>query len=168
MNALEIIQNIQQVMSKSHDGAIDEKGKPVKIGLKREKGHPINDSRVMDGFKIRFEGPYLGIIYQSEFNIKEMHENNFEDNIEYMFSNISNFIKKEYKKNTKKNLNLKPVGECQIEARILNGHKNWVECYKRYKIGNIKFEETPKQKQKTLNENDYFRNFMLEFNKDKK
>jgi hypothetical protein len=27
-----------------------------KIGLRREEGHPIMDSRVMDGFNVRFAG----------------------------------------------------------------------------------------------------------------
>ena len=49
---MEIVNGISQVMANSYDGALDEKGEPIKVGLKREEGHPINDSRVMDGFNI--------------------------------------------------------------------------------------------------------------------
>ena len=45
---MEIVNGISQVMANSYDGALDEKGEPIKVGLKREEGHPINDSRVMD------------------------------------------------------------------------------------------------------------------------
>ena len=49
------------------------------------------------------------------------------------------FLKKEYKQFTGKNLQLKPEKEgCEINARYLNGVRSWVECYKRFKIGNIK------------------------------
>ena len=51
---LEIIRGISQAASNAHDGAIDEKGEPIKVGLKREEGHPLLDKRVMDGFSIKF------------------------------------------------------------------------------------------------------------------
>ena len=35
---LEIVNAISQVLSNSYDGALDEKGEPVKIGLRREEG----------------------------------------------------------------------------------------------------------------------------------
>ena len=50
---LEIIRGISQAAADiGYDGAITEDGKPLEIGLKREQGHPIYGSRVMDGFNI--------------------------------------------------------------------------------------------------------------------
>ena len=40
---LEIVNGISQVLANTYDGALDENGEPVKIGLKREEGHPILD-----------------------------------------------------------------------------------------------------------------------------
>ena len=91
-------------MSKSHDGALHSDGTPVKIGLRREEGHILNDSRIIDGFKIRFQDCHMIVIYESPINIKEMHDPKFEDGIEQMFDNIKNFIQKEYKKTQNKNL----------------------------------------------------------------
>ena len=34
---LDIVRGISQVMANTHDGALDENGEPVKIGLKREE-----------------------------------------------------------------------------------------------------------------------------------
>lgn len=138
MNVQELIQNINQVMSKSHDGATHEDGSPVKIGLRREEGHILNDSRIIDGFKIRFQGCNMIVIYESPISIKEMHKPSFENELEAMFNNISNFIKKEYNKTTQKTLSLSPVGETKIDVRMLNRHQAWVECCKVYCIGQLK------------------------------
>ena len=40
---LEIVRGISQAMSNTHDGALDENGEPVKIGLRREEEVTIND-----------------------------------------------------------------------------------------------------------------------------
>ena len=58
---MEIVRGISQVLANSYDGALDDKGEPIKVGLKREEGDPIIDSRVMDGFKVTFHGSQLRI-----------------------------------------------------------------------------------------------------------
>lgn len=137
MTILELINGIQQVMSKAHDGALDDDGKPVKIGLRREKGHPLLDSRVMDGFNIHFEGCCLRIVYQSEYTLKELHRPGFESDIEDTFAKISSFIKKEFKKITGKNLTLKELGDCTTDVRTLSALRTWVEAEKKYEIGGM-------------------------------
>jgi len=44
----EIARGISQVLADSYDGATDEDGNPIKIGLKREMEADITDKRVMD------------------------------------------------------------------------------------------------------------------------
>ena len=63
---LEIVNAISQVLSNSYDGALDEKGEPVKIGLRREEGNPLVDARVMDGFGAHISGDRLHIRYHAE------------------------------------------------------------------------------------------------------
>lgn len=163
MTTLEIIQAISNIVANTHDGAVDDKGEPIKIGLRREDGHPLYDSRVMDGFRVRFEGPYLGIVYHAEYPIKEMHQPGFENEIEQMFDKIVKFLQQEYKRHTDKSLSLKPeMEECDIQARYLNAYRSWVECYKRYHIGNIKDVERVNTKS-TLKEN-LFRNLFEDSN----
>ena len=81
---MEIVRGISQVMANSYDGALDEKGEPIKVGLKREEGDPIVDSRVMDGFKVSFMGTQLCIHYHAEIKLKEVYANNFESDLEQM------------------------------------------------------------------------------------
>ena len=48
-NILDIVRGLSQAAANAYDGYenVDEK-----IGLKREEGHPITDSRVVDGFRV--------------------------------------------------------------------------------------------------------------------
>ena len=57
---LEIIQGLSQAAANAYDGGHDERfsldGQIRKVGLKREEGCPIMDSRVNDGFSVKFYG----------------------------------------------------------------------------------------------------------------
>tara|TARA_R100000808_G_scaffold11570_2_gene29566 strand:- start:903 stop:1436 length:534 start_codon:yes stop_codon:yes gene_type:complete len=134
---LEIVRGISQVMANSYDGALDDKGEPIKVGLKREEGNPITDSRVMDGFKISFHGPQLCIHYHSEIKLKDVYANGFESDLEQMIESVASFIKKEYKKVTGSALSLKKTGE--VDAIVQNTSKVRVfvqaKCY--YDIGGV-------------------------------
>ena len=88
--ALEIIRGLAQAAANSHDGAIDDNGELIKIGLKREEGHPILDSRIMDGFKVRFSGNSMILTYQVEIRVKDVHDTNkFESEIESTIADVA-------------------------------------------------------------------------------
>ena len=125
---MEIVNGISQVMANSYDGALDEKGEPIKVGLKREEGHPIHDSRVMDGFKVQFAGNQICIHYHSEIKLKDVHDNNFENDLEDMIGKIASFLKKEYKKITGKALSLKASGDVEAIVETSSRHRCWVRA----------------------------------------
>ena len=76
---LEIIRGISLAAADiAYDGWINEDGEPVKIGLKREEGHPVYSSRVMDGFNIGISGPNLILSYHTDVKLKEIYDQNFE------------------------------------------------------------------------------------------
>ena len=138
-NVLEIIRGLSQAASLSYDG-LDSKGERIKAGLKREEGHLINDKRVIDGFNVRFHGNKMIINYHGEVNMKEVHANGpkrFEEEMESMFSDIANFLKKEYKKATGKTVALKPMGECDSMLQRMSSIRNWVQSKKIYEIGGL-------------------------------
>lgn len=147
-NILDIIQGISQVVAlRGHDGALDDEGKPVEIGLNREEGHPILDSRTMDGFKVHFGADKLKISYHGEVMLRDVHKKDFEDEIETMMENIASFLKKEYKKHTGDALTLTPVKEkeTKIDVRSLSRIRTWVEACKWYKIGGVEADEIRKE-----------------------
>jgi hypothetical protein len=103
---LEIVRGIQQAASNAYDGALDENGEPLKVGLTREEGHPILDKRVMDGFGVSFSGNMLTIKYQGEITLREVYKGDFEAEVEQRLQDIANFLKKEYSKITGESLSL--------------------------------------------------------------
>jgi hypothetical protein len=135
---LEIINGISQAAANAYDGALDDKGEPVKVGLKREEGHPILDKRVMDGFSVRFVGPMLCIHYHSELNIKEVQGDKLEGEIEQMIQKVASFLKKEYKRITGNVLALTKEGELDARVEYMSRARCWVTAHCYYKIGGIK------------------------------
>lgn len=134
---LEIIRGIAQAASMGYDGALDDEGKPIKIGLKRDEGNPIVDSRHMDGFKISFKGPILCLKYQTEVKLKDVHQKGFENEIRSTMNSIASFLKKEYKKATKKNLNLTSMGEPKIDIQRISSVRSDLHAFQEFKIGGL-------------------------------
>jgi len=132
---LEIINGLAQAAANAYDGALDADGKPLEIGLKREKGNPILDKRVMDGFKVSFSGPLLIIKYQSEINLKKTDANKLEGEIEQMVADIASFLKKEYKKITGKTVTLTPHSEVDARMQYMSRIRCWVQAHQAFKIG---------------------------------
>jgi hypothetical protein len=140
---LEIVRGISQVIANSYDGALDDEGEPIKVGLKREEGHPINDSRVMDGFSVTYPGEQLCVHYHSEIKLKDVHANGFESDLEQMIEDIASFIKKEYKKITGSTLSLTKVGELDAIVQNTSRYRTWVQAKCYYDIGGTDKDTEP-------------------------
>lgn len=134
LNILEIISGISQVVgTKGHDGALEDDGTRVKIGLGREEGHLINDSRVVDGFGIKFQGNKIKISYQAEIKLEDVHDSKFESELEDKIESIVKFIKKEYKKLTKNTLGIKKdEGEMKATVQTTSRVRAFVHAHKWY------------------------------------
>ena len=137
---LEIINCISQVLANTYDGALDEKGEPVKIGLRREEGNPLMDSRVMDGFGAHISGDRLHIKYHSEIPLKEVHSNDFEGEMESMVEKVKAFIQKEYKKIKKSALSLSEPSEVDVLVEYVSRIRCIVKVHKCYRIGALESE----------------------------
>ena len=135
---LDVVRGLMQAAADSYDGALDDKGEPIKIGLKREEGNPILDTRVMDGFKCQIEGSKLIIKYQSDILLKDVYSGDLESELEQTFSNIVKHLKKEYKKITGKGLKLKAEGECDALVQSTSRVRVFVLATKVYSIESLK------------------------------
>jgi hypothetical protein len=133
---LEIMRAIAQAAANAYDGALDDGGKPVVIGLDREKGNSILDSRIADGFKVKMVGKNLLISYQSDVFLKDVHANNFESELERKMAAIASYLKKEFKKSTKQTLRLKPLGDVDALVQQTSRVRVFVVATKTYEIGN--------------------------------
>ena len=138
---LEIIRGISQALTYAYDGGHMENytddGESHSFGLKREEGDPILDKRVMDGFKIKLSGDKLCIHYHAEVQLKDVHDKNFESDLESMINDIAKFIKKEYKKVTGNTLTLTAQDELEAIVQNTSRVRSWVQAYRWYKIGGL-------------------------------
>ena len=138
---LEIINGISQVLANSYDGALDEAGEPVKIGLRREEGDPLVDHRIMDGFGAHINGNRLHIKYHVEMPLKEVHSNGFEGEMESMEEKVKSFLQKEFKKVTKSSLSLSDPSEVDVLVEYISRIRCSVKVHKCYKIGGVDSED---------------------------
>jgi hypothetical protein len=133
---LDVIKGLNQAAANAYDGALDENGDALKIGLKREEGDPIIDSRLIDGFKVRFAGPKMIVTYQSEMRLDELHpRNQFENEINAKFADIVKFLKKEYKNITKDSVTLTEDSDAEIMVQTTSRVHTWVQAHKQYAVG---------------------------------
>jgi len=146
---LEIIDCISQVLANTYDGALDESGEPVKIGLRREEGNPLVDQRVMDGFGASISGDRLHIKYHAEIPLKEVHSNGFEGEMESMVESVKSFIQKEYKKLKKSALTLSEPSEVDVLVEYISRIRCSVKVHKCYKISALDSEtNTPESEER--------------------
>jgi len=138
---LDIVRGISQAAANAHDGSQDERyaldGEARKIGLKREEGDPIIDSRVVDGFGVKFHGNLLCISYQSDILLKDVYAGDIEAEVEDMIENIAAFLKKEYKKITGDALSLTANGEVDVMVQNTSKIRVFVNGKRYYKVGNL-------------------------------
>jgi hypothetical protein len=133
----EIVQGLSQAAANAYDGALDENGDPLLVGLKREEGDPILDKRVMDGFNVAFYGNMMCLKYQSEVQLKEVYASGFESDVERQIAEIVSFLKKEYKKVTGKSVSLTAEGEVDVRVENSSRVRSWVTAKMHYKVGGL-------------------------------
>jgi hypothetical protein len=141
-NTLEIIQGLAQAAANVYDGVHDERftldGQVRQVGLRREEGCPIMDSRVMDGFSVKFYGNKICIKYQSDIRLKEVHSGGFEDDINRMLNEIKKFLQKEYKAITGNSVTLTRDGDSKILVQSTSNVRSFVQAYQHYNISGLK------------------------------
>ena len=120
-------------------------GKPVKIGLRREEGHNILDSRVIDGFNVKmYGGDRVCLSYHiEEQSMKSVHNKNFESDIEQTISEVKSFIEKQFRKNTGKSLSLKKQGEVLVEVNPISRIRVQILAKQHYTVGSLSEVEDP-------------------------
>ena len=140
-SVLDIVRGISQAAANAYDGSQYDNysfdGEARKIGLKREEGDPITDSRVVDGFGVKFHGNVLCISYQSDIKLKDVYAGDIEAEVEEMIQNVANFLKKEYKKITGDSLTLTADGEVDVLVQNTSKVRVFVTGKRHYKVGNL-------------------------------
>jgi len=141
LSVLDVIRGLAQAASNAYDGSHDKRyssdGEEKKVGLKREEGDVIVDSRVMDGFKVKFSGSTMIVTYHGEVPVKQVLDDKFETEIENTFNDIVKYLRKEYKTIKGENVTLTSAGDANIFVQNISRIRTWVQASKVYKIGNL-------------------------------
>jgi hypothetical protein len=144
---LKIIRGIAQAASKRYDGALDDNNVPINMGLKRDNGDPVLNSRIMDGWNVRIQGDQLIFTYSSNIKIKETHAPGFEnEQIQYM-NRALKWLKAEYNKITGDTLSLTKAEEPKTVVRTISNIRAWVQLIAVFKIGGLTDVTTTSQDQ---------------------
>lgn len=138
-----ILRGISSAAASMYDGATDEEGKPLEIGLKREEGNPNLDKRIIDGCKVRVSGKTLIVNYHSECKLKDVYSTDFLNDIEKTMADIVKFLKKRYRKITGKALSLKEKGECDARVESTSRVRVFVTARKDYEISSMTDVDDP-------------------------
>ena len=134
----EIVQGLSQAAANAYDGALGEDYEPVKTGaLRREEGDMLIDQRVMDGFGVKFYGNMMCLTYHSEVQLKEVYGPGFESDTDQRMTDISKWIKKEYKRITGNSVTLTVEGEVDIRVENSSRVRSWVTAKKHFKVGGL-------------------------------
>lgn len=144
---MEVIKGISQVMANTYDGARDEKGEPIKAGLRREKVPAFTscECRLLDGFRARVTHhvdkdnsfPCLIVSYQSEIKLEEAHKPGLADDVEEHIAEALKYLKKEFKKVTGKELSVEKHGDMNMLVEELSKIRTQVTAQCHYKIKNV-------------------------------
>lgn len=134
---LEILRGLAQAAADCYDGALDENGDRVDLGLKRDEGNFITDSRVMDGFKVKLSGNHCIVNYHSDIKLKEVYSGDFQGEMEQTLQDIAEYLKKKYKKLTGKALTLTPDGEADVMVQSTSRIRVFVNAQKKFRIGGL-------------------------------
>ncbi len=138
----DVVKGIAQAAANAYDGALDENGEPIKIGLKRETGDPVLDSRTMDGFKVKVNGDKLILTYQSDTKLKDVYSTDYEGDLEQTMADIVSYLKKQYRKITGNSLSLSPDGEVDALVQATSRQRVFVTANKTYNIGSLENSES--------------------------
>ena len=142
---LEIIQGINQAAANAYDGSHDKRfvtGDAKEIGLSREEGCSIMDSRVSDGFGVKIIGDMLQINYEANVRLKDVYANGFEEECDRKLQSIADFLKKEFRLITGSTLSLTPQGECHCLVQNTSRVRTFVMAHRLFKINGMQGVET--------------------------
>ena len=156
---IDTVRGISAAASNMFDGAKDDNGEPIKIGLKREEGNPMLDKRVIDGCKIRISGKTLIVSYHSELLLKDVYSQKLEDELEQTMSDVVSFLKKQYRKITGSTLSLKEKGDVEARVEKTSRVRVFVTASKQYEISGMDDVEDVKEPNKGDLEKE-FRSFL--------
>tara|TARA_R110001583_G_scaffold53210_25_gene164441 strand:- start:110 stop:664 length:555 start_codon:yes stop_codon:yes gene_type:complete len=137
---LEIIRDLSRAAGDMYDGAVNDKGEPLKMGLKRDDLLSTN-RKYIDGGKFRFAGNKIIVSYEAQTRLKDIYKdgiNGFQNEVDQMIQNLVNQLKKNYKSIANKSITLTPEGDgAKVDVAYVSRTRTIVTAMRAYEIGGL-------------------------------
>ena len=137
---LQVLQDLSRAAGNLYDGAVDENGEPIKMGLKREE-LPSTNRKYIDAAKVRFQGDLAVVTYEAEIVLKQVYKNGingFQNDMDDMIQKVVEQLKKNYREVAGKSISLTPVtDESKVDVEYVSRYRTLVHAVRPYKIGGL-------------------------------
>ena len=137
---LEVLKDLSQAAGNLYDGAVDENGEPIKMGLNREE-LPSTNRKYIDAAKVRFAGDKAIVTYEAEIVLKQVHRNGingFQNEMDDMIQRVVEQLKKNYQAIAGKSITLTPETDgATVNVDYVSRYRTLVHAVRPYKIGGL-------------------------------
>ena len=137
---LEVLRDLSQAAGNLYDGAVDENGEPIKMGLKREE-LPDTNRKYIDAAKVRFAGDQIIVTYEAEIVLKQVYKNGisgFQNEMDDMIQKVVEQLKKNYRAVAGKSITLTPTtDEAKVDVEYVSRYRTLVHAVRPYKIAGL-------------------------------
>ena len=137
---LQVLQDLSQAAGNLYDGAVDENGEPIKMGLKREE-LPDTNRKYIDAAKVRFAGDKIIVTYEAEIVLKQVYKNGingFQNEMDDMIQKVVEQLKKNYREVAGKSITLTPTtDEAKVDVEYVSRYRTLVHAVRPYKIAGL-------------------------------
>jgi hypothetical protein len=136
----EVLKDLSVAAGNLYDGAVDDKGEPINMGLKRDE-LPDTNRKYIDAAKVRFAGDKAIVSYEAEIVLKQVYKdgiNGFQNEMDDMIQKVVNQLKKNYRAVAGKSITLTAEGDgAKIDVEYVSRYRTLVHAVRSYKIGGL-------------------------------
>ena len=136
----EVLKDLSVAAGNLYDGAVDDKGEPIDMGLKRDE-LPDTNRKQFDAGKVRFAGDKAIVTYEAEITLKDVHKNGingFQNEMDDMIQKVVNQLKKNYRAVAGKSITLTAEGDgAKVDVEYVSRYRTLVHAVRSYKIGGL-------------------------------
>ena len=136
----EVLKDLSVAAGNLYDGAVDDKGEPIDMGLKRDE-LPDTNRKQFDAGKVRFAGDKAIVTYEAEITLKDVHKNGingFQNEMDEMIQKVVNQLKKNYRAVSGKAITLTAEGDgAKVNVEYVSRYRTLVHAVRPYKIGGL-------------------------------
>tara|TARA_R110000824_G_scaffold313959_1_gene500797 strand:- start:309 stop:899 length:591 start_codon:yes stop_codon:yes gene_type:complete len=137
---LEIIRDLSTASANMYDGAVNDKGEPLKMGLNKDD-LLSTDRKYIDGGKVRFAGDEIIVTYEAQIKLQDVHKNGingFQNEMDDMIQKLVNQLKKNYRSVAGKSITLTAQGDgAKVDVAYVSRYRTLATARRAYKIGGL-------------------------------